>query len=129
MVLAIELAPLIIRSLSVAVAANIQQNYVGMGIIRGLSRQQMVTRHVLRNSSIPLLNLFGVQLGGLLLGGVFVVEYIFDYPGIGNLTIRAVLQRDFPVIQGVAILASGVLVLINILVDLVSTYIDRRLQY
>ena len=128
-VLAIELAPLIIRSLSVAVAANVQQNYVGMGIVRGLPWRQMVARHVLRNSSIPLLNLFGVQLGGLLLGGVFVVEYIFDYPGVGNLTIKAVLQRDFPVIQGVAILASSVLVLTNILVDLVSTYIDRRLQY
>jgi peptide/nickel transport system permease protein len=129
LVLAIELSPIIIRSLSVAVAANVQQNYVSMGVIRGLSHRQMISRHVLRNSSIPLLNLFGVQLGGLLLGGVFVVEYIFDYPGLGNLTIKAVLQRDFPVIQGVAILASSVLVLINILVDLLSTYIDRRLQY
>jgi len=57
------------------------------------------------------------------------VEYIFDYPGLGLLTINAVFQRDFPIIQGVAILAASVLVMVNILVDLVSTFIDRRLQY
>lgn len=128
-VLAIELSPVIIRALTVSVAASLQQSFVAAGVARGLSRRQIILRHVLRNASIPMLNLFGVQVGGLLLGGVFVVEYIFDYPGLGLVTINAVFQRDFPVIQGVAILAASVLVLINILVDLASTYIDRRLQY
>jgi peptide/nickel transport system permease protein len=58
-----------------------------------------------------------------------VVEYIFSFPGIGLLTINAVFQRDFPIIQAVAILASAVLVLINILVDFASTTIDRRLKF
>ena len=97
--------------------------------MRGLPWSRIVWRHIIRNSSIPMLNLFGIQIGGLLLGGVFVTEYIFDYPGVGKLTIQAVLQRDFPIIQGVAILAAAVLVLVNILVDLVATYIDRRLKY
>lgn len=128
-VLAVELAPVIIRGLSVSVAGSMQQGFVDGGIVRGLPWPRIVWRHVVRNASIPMLNLFGVQIGGLLLGGVFVTEYIFDYPGVGKLTIQAVLQRDFPIIQGVAILAAGVLVLVNILVDLVATYIDRRLKY
>ena len=64
-----------------------------------------------------------------MLGGVLIVEYIFDYPGIGLLTVQAVLQRDFPVIQGVAILSSTIFVVINILVDLVAARIDPRLEY
>ena len=83
---------------------------------------------MLRNAAMPILNLFGVQVGALL-GGVLIVEYIFDYPGIGLLTVQAVLQRDFPVIQGVAILSSAIFVVINILVDLVAARIDPRLEY
>ena len=83
---------------------------------------------MLRNATTPILNLFGVQVGALL-GGVLIVEYIFDYPGIGLLTVQAVLQRDFPIIQGVAILSSTVFVVINILVDLVAARIDPRLEY
>jgi peptide/nickel transport system permease protein len=129
MVLAVELTPVIIRGLSVSIAGAMQLGFVDGGVVRGLPWHQIVWKHVVRNASIPMLNLFGVQIGGLLLGGVFVVEYIFDYPGVGKLTIQAVLQRDFPIIQGVAILAAAVLVLANILVDLAATYIDRRLKY
>jgi len=129
MVLAIELSPVMIRAISVAVAANLGEAYYDAGIVRGLSRRTMVARHVLRNAAVPLLNLFGAQMIGMLLGGLFVVEYIFSYPGIGMLTISAVFQRDFPVIQAVAILASGVLVAINMLVDFASTMIDRRLKF
>ncbi|WP_370678986.1 ABC transporter permease [Comamonas sp. GB3 AK4-5] len=129
MVLAIELAPVMIRSISVSVAANLGEAYFDVGLVRGLSYRAMVTRHVLRNASIPLLNLFGAQMIGMLLGGLFVVEYIFSYPGIGLLTINAVFQRDFPIIQAVAILASSALVSLNMLVDYLSTSIDRRLKF
>ena len=84
--------------------------------------------HALRNASVPVMNLFGIQLGTLL-GGVLVVEYIFDYPGLGLLTINAVLQRDFPLIQGIAICISAIFVLINIIVDLAATAVDPRLEY
>jgi ABC-type dipeptide/oligopeptide/nickel transport system permease component len=60
---------------------------------------------------------------------VLVIEFIFDYPGLGLLTINAVLQRDFPLIQGIAIVTSAIFVLINIAVDLVATLIDPRLEY
>ena len=79
-VLAVELAPIIIRGLSMSIAQALQAGYVSGGIVRGLPWRQIIVRHVLRNSSIPMLNLFGVQIGGLLLGGVFVTEFVFDYP-------------------------------------------------
>jgi len=128
-VLAIELSAVIVRALSSSVTSVMQETYIQAGVVRGLSMGHMIRHHVLRNAAIPMLNLFGAQLGGLLLGSIFVVEYIFNYPGLGLLTINAVFQRDFPVIQGVAILTTAVLVLINIIVDLISASIDRRLQY
>jgi len=129
LVIAFELAPVLIRSISVSIASGLHENYVDFGTVRGLSRRTIVFKHVVRNASIPLLNLFGVQVVGMLLGGLFVVEFIFSYPGLGLLTINAVFQRDFPIIQAVAILFGGVLVAVNMLVDFVATNIDRRLQY
>lgn len=128
-VLAIELSPVFIRSASVAVSSNVIEPYVASGQIRGLTRQRMIYAHALRNAMIPLLNVVGIQAIGLLLGSLFVIEYAFNYPGVGLLMINAVFQRDFPVIQAIAILACGLLVLVNILVDFAATNIDRRLQY
>ena len=127
-VIAIELAPMLIRSISVSVAGVREEEFVAVARARGLPPRQIFFQHVLRNSAIPLLNLLGVQVVGLLLGGLFVVEFIFNYPGVGLLMINAVLQRDFPIIQAVAMLACVVLVVINILVDLAATSIDKRLQ-
>ena len=127
-VLAIEIAPFIIRALSVSVAGVMAQNFIAIAAVRGLTRNQIVFRHALKNSSVPLLNLLGVQFS-MLLGGVLVIEFIFDYPGLGLLTINAVMQRDFPLIQGIAIVTAAAFVLINILVDLLATVIDPRLDY
>lgn len=127
LVIAVEMSPLFIRALSVSVADTLRQNFVELAAVRGLPPRRVMTRHVLRNATTPILNLFGVQVGALL-GGVLIVEYIFDYPGIGLLTVQAVLQRDFPVIQGVAILSATIFVVINILVDLIAARIDPRLD-
>lgn len=128
LVLTVELSPIMIRAITVSVAKNMQENYVDVGRVRGLPRRIVVVKHVFRNASVPLLNLFGVQLIGMLLGGLFVVEYIFTFPGLGLLTINAIFQRDFPIVQAISILAGSVLVVVNMLVDFVSTTIDRRLQ-
>jgi ABC-type dipeptide/oligopeptide/nickel transport system permease component len=127
-VLAVELSPVLIRTLVSSVAAQMMEPYVSVGRVRGLSRSRIIAGHALRNASVPLLNLLGVQFSSLL-GGVIIVEYIFDYPGLGLLTINAVLQRDFPLIQGIAIVTSTIFVVINILVDLAATTIDPRLEY
>jgi ABC-type dipeptide/oligopeptide/nickel transport system permease component len=127
-VIAVEMSPVFMRSLSISVASAKQRNFVQLADIRGLSKQRILFRHILRNAAVPVLNIFGVQIGALL-GGVLIVEYIFNYPGVGLLTVQAVLQRDFPVIQGVALLSACLFVVINILVDLVSTKIDPRLDF
>jgi peptide/nickel transport system permease protein len=127
-VLAVEITPFIIRSLTVSMAQIMRENYIAAASVRGLGRRRIIFAHAMKNASVPLLNLLGVQFS-MLLGGVLVVEFIFDYPGLGLLTINAVLQRDFPLIQGIAIVTSAAFVLINILVDLVATAIDPRLEY
>jgi len=126
-VIAVEMSPIFIRSLSVSVADTLRQTFVEVAAVRGLGPRKILYGHVLRNAAVPILNLFGVQVGALL-GGVLIVEYIFDYPGIGLLTVQAVTQRDFPVIQGVAILSSAIFVVVNILVDLAAARIDPRLE-
>ena len=127
-VIAIEMSPLFIRALSVSIADTVRSPFIEHAQVRGLSRRRIIVSHVLRNASIPVLNLFGVQVGALL-GGVLIVEYIFDYPGFGLLTVQAVLQRDFPVIQGIAIVSTSFFVLVNILVDFVSAQIDPRIEF
>ena len=127
-VLAVELAPVLIRTLSGSLSMIMQEPFIAVGGVRGLSRRRIIANHALRNASVPLLNLLGVQFSALL-GGVLIVEYIFDYPGLGLLTINAVLQRDFPLIQGIAIVTSAIFVFINIAVDLLATMIDPRLDY
>lgn len=127
-VLAVEIAPFLIRTLTVSVANVMSENFIDIARVRGLTRNQIIYRHGLKNSSVPLLNLLGVQFS-MLLGGVLVIEFIFDYPGLGLLTINAVMQRDFPLIQGIAIVTAAAFVVINIIVDLVATTIDPRLEY
>ncbi|MCT8974289.1 ABC transporter permease [Microbaculum marinisediminis] len=127
-VLAVEIAPFVIRTLTVSVAQNMGENYIAVAGVRGIGRKRIVFGHAVKNATVPLLNLIGVQFS-MLLGGVLVIEFIFDYPGLGLLTINAVLQRDFPLIQGIAIVTSAAFVIINILVDLAATTIDPRLDY
>lgn len=127
-VLAVEIAPFIIRTLTVSVAQVMNSSFIDIARVRGLSRTQIVFRHAMKNAAVPLLNLLGVQFS-MLLGGVLVIEFIFDYPGLGLLTINAVLQRDFPLIQGIAIVTSAAFVMINIVVDLAASTIDPRLEY
>lgn len=128
-VLAIEICPVLIRAFSVSVTSNLSETFYEIGIVRGISKFNMIFKHIIRNSLIPILNLFGAQLIGMVLGGLFVVEFIFNYPGLGLLAINAVFQRDFPIIQAIAVLASSALVIINILVDLTASIIDRRLKF
>jgi ABC-type dipeptide/oligopeptide/nickel transport system permease component len=126
-VLAVEISPFIIRTLTTSLGEVMQAPFIDEARVRGLSRRRVIYCHALRNASVPLVNLVGIQLSTLI-GGVLVIEYIFDYPGLGNLTVVSVLGRDFPVIQGIAITTSAVFVFINILVDLVAYLVDPRVE-
>jgi len=127
-VLAIELAPVLIRAVASSLGSILNEGFIKIGEARGLSRRRMIWAHGVRNAAAPVLNVLGIQLG-VLLGGVLIVEYVFDFPGLGHLSINAVLQRDFPVIQAITILASVIFIFVNILVDLFSSIIDPRLEY
>ena len=127
-VIAIELSPIFMRALAVSIADVSRQNFIQLESVRGIGALRIFFHHTIRNAAVPILNLFGVQIGALL-SGVLIVEYVFNYPGFGLLTVQAVSQRDFPVIQGVALLSTLLFVAINMLVDLVSTWIDPRLDF
>lgn len=94
---------------------------------RGIPASAIVWKHGLKNALLPLITLMGAQVG-YLLGGAVVVEFIFNYPGIGLLTLNAVLRRDFPLVQAIVIVASMILVTINVLIDISYGLIDPRVR-
>ena len=124
----LELAPILLRTIRASMIDVLKLNFVKVAKARGLSQTSILFKHCFRNSLVPLLNVLGVQIG-ILLGGVIVVEFVFNFPGLGLLTIYAVLQRDFPLIQGIVILFASLFVFINIIVDLLCSYVDRRTEF
>jgi peptide/nickel transport system permease protein len=93
-VIAIELSPIFMRAIAIAIADVNRQNFIQLETIRGIGPLRVFLHHTARNAAVPILNLSGVQIGALL-SGVLIVEYVFNYPGFGLLTVQAVSQRDF----------------------------------
>jgi peptide/nickel transport system permease protein len=104
------------------------QDYVRTGRAKGLGERAVILRHALRNATIPLLTLLGLQIGTLL-GGAVITESIFAWPGMGKLVVDAIFFRDFPVVQTILILSATIFVAINLLVDLLYTVLDPRIRY
>ncbi len=88
----------------------------------------MLIGHALKNAAVPIVTVIGIGVA-LLISGVIVTETVFAIPGIGRLTVDAILRRDYPIIQGVILLFSGAYVLVNLLVDLSYTLLDPRVRY
>ena len=88
----------------------------------------MLVGHALKNAAIPIMTIIGIGIA-LLISGAIVTETVFAIPGIGRLTVDAILRRDYPVIQGVTLLFSGIYVLINLLVDLSYMLFDPRIRF
>jgi len=106
----------------------LSQEYIRTGRAKGLAEPAVILRHALRNATIPLLTLLGLQIGTLL-GGAVITESIFAWPGMGKLVVDAIFFRDFPVVQTVLILSATLFVAINLLVDLLYTVLDPRIRY
>ncbi|PYN07292.1 MAG: ABC transporter permease [Candidatus Rokuibacteriota bacterium] len=104
------------------------QEYIRTGRAKGLGERRVVLRHALRNATIPLLTVLGLQIGTLL-GGAVITESIFAWPGMGKLVVDAIFFRDFPVVQTILILSATIFVVINLLVDLLYTVLDPRIRY
>ncbi|MCC6675215.1 MAG: ABC transporter permease [Thermomicrobiales bacterium] len=115
------------RYLRSSVLQTLSQEYVQVARAKGLSGPSILGHHILRNSLIPFLTVLGIQFG-YLLGGAVVVENVFALPGIGDLAVSAIGNRDFPVIQGVTLVVAVAVVLVNLLVDIVCALLDPRIR-
>ena len=105
-----------------------RQDYIRTAWAKGLSIWKIVLRHALRNASIPILSIFGLQLAHLL-GGAVIMERIFVLPGMGKFMLDAITWRDYPVIQGINLMVGSVVILINLVVDLLYGFLDPRIRY
>ena len=106
----------------------LSQEYIRTGRAKGLAEPAVILRHALRNATIPLLTLIGLQIGTLL-GGAVITESVFAWPGMGKLVVDAIFFRDFPVVQTVLILSATIFVAINLVVDVLYTVLDPRIRY
>jgi ABC-type dipeptide/oligopeptide/nickel transport system permease component len=106
----------------------LRQDFVRTAWAKGLSGRAVVARHALRNALIPVITISGLQFGQLM-GGAVVVESVFGLPGLGKLLVDRVLGRDYPVIQGVVLVAACGFVLTNLVVDLVYSLVDPRIRH
>jgi peptide/nickel transport system permease protein len=126
--LTLAIASLTTRSLRNAILETMGQDFVRTARAKGLGESGVFSRHVLRNSALSTVTILGINLA-FLIGGTTIVETIFAIPGLGQLIVTAVFQRDYPVIQGVT-LAIGIIVLaINLLTDLSYAFLDPRVSY
>jgi peptide/nickel transport system permease protein len=106
----------------------LQQDYIRTARAKGVGQGGVLFLHALKNASVPIVTVIGIGIA-LLIGGAVVTESVFAIPGLGRLTVDAILRRDYPVIQGVVLLFSFVYVLVNLLIDLVYTLLDPRIRY
>jgi peptide/nickel transport system permease protein len=104
------------------------QDYVRTARAKGLAARLVMLRHALRNALIPVVTVIGIQVG-LLLEGAFVTESIFAWPGIGRLAVEGIFMRDYPVVQGVVLVAALVYMSASLMVDVLYVYIDPRISY
>jgi peptide/nickel transport system permease protein len=126
--LAVIYIALIARIARASVLEVLGEDYIRTARAKGLAELPVVTRHALRNAAVPIVTVIGVGIA-LLIGGVVVTESVFNIPGLGRLTVDAVLARDYPTIQAVILLFSFLYVLINLLIDLSYLVLDPRIRY
>ena len=119
---------LIARITRAAMLEVLSQDYIRTAQAKGLTEGKVLVGHALRNAAIPIVTVIGVGIA-LLIGGVIVTETVFAIPGIGRLTVDAILRRDYPIIQGVTLILSAVYVVINLLVDMSYTFFDPRVRF
>ena len=119
---------LIARITRASMLEVLQQDYIRTARAKGLAQTPILFIHALKNASVPIVTVIGIGIA-LLIGGAIVTENVFAIPGIGRLTVDAIMRRDYPIIQGVILMFSGAYVLINLAVDLSYMFFDPRIRY
>src|SRR5579863_851806 len=121
-------AALIARITRASMLDVLAQDYIRTAQAKGLGNRQVLIGHALKNAAVPIVTIIGIGVA-LLIGGVVVTETVFAIPGLGRLTVDAILRRDYPIIQGIILVFSAAYVLVNLLVDLSYTLLDPRIRY
>src|SRR6266849_5352749 len=121
-------AALIARITRASMLDVLAQDYIRTAQAKGLANQQVLIGHALKNAAVPIATIIGIGVA-LLISGVVVTETVFAIPGLGRLTVDAILRRDYPIIQGIILVFSAAYVLVNLLVDLSYTLLDPRIRY
>jgi peptide/nickel transport system permease protein len=118
---------LIARITRASMLEVLAEDYMRTAAAKGVAAPSMLVRHALKNAGVPIVTVIGIGVA-LLISGVVITETVFNIPGIGRLTVDAISNRDYPIIEGVLVVFSGVYVLVNLLVDLSYTLIDPRIR-
>lgn len=126
--LAVIYTALIARMTRASMLDVLAQDYIRTAQAKGLANGRVLIGHALKNAAVPIVTIIGIGIA-LLISGVVVTETVFAIPGLGRLTVDAILRRDYPIIQGIILIFSGAYVLINLLVDLSYTFLDPRIRY
>jgi peptide/nickel transport system permease protein len=125
---AVALCPVLIRSLRASMLNVLGAEFVTTARAKGVPGPRLFVRHVLRNAVIPAVTVLGINVG-FLIGGTLIVEQVFAIPGIGSLMIQSIFQRDFPVVQAVALVFGIMVVLVNLLTDVAYASLDPRVSF
>ena len=125
---AIAISPILIRSLRASLLNVLESDYVTTARSKGLPERRVLIRHALRNAVISTVTILGVNIG-YLVGGTLVIEQVFALPGVGQLMINSIFQRDFPVVQGVTLVFAILVVIVYLLTDIVHSMLDPRVRF
>ncbi|MDP6559085.1 MAG: ABC transporter permease, partial [Candidatus Binatia bacterium] len=106
----------------------LRSDYILTARSKGLIESVVLFRHAMKNSAIPIVTVLGLDLA-LTLGGTVIIETVFAWPGVGRLTVEAIHTRDFPIVQAAVFMLASIFVLINMIVDILYTYLDPRIKY
>jgi peptide/nickel transport system permease protein len=119
---------LIARITRTSMLEVLAEDYIRTANAKGVATRSVLLKHALKNAGVPIVTVIGIGVA-LLIGGVVITETVFNIPGVGRLVVDAISKRDYPIIQGVILIFSGVYVLVNLLVDLSYTLLDPRIRY
>ncbi|HEV2242708.1 MAG TPA: ABC transporter permease, partial [Streptosporangiaceae bacterium] len=126
--LALGVYGLMVRIIRTSVIDALGEEYVRTAEAKGLSRWRVLRRHVLRNAMLPAVTVLGLEFG-LLAGGVFVVESVFQWPGLGEYTFNAIQNSDYFATLGATLVIAAMYVVVNLIVDIAYLYLDPRIRY
>ncbi|NLF50463.1 MAG: ABC transporter permease [Leptolinea sp.] len=121
------MAAVVARVLRSSMLETLQADYATLARAKGASENLVVLKHALRNALIPTITVVGLQIG-VLLGGNMIIETVFGWPGLGRTVVSAIFERDFPLVQGTVMIYAFIYVVTNLIVDIVYTYLDPKIQ-